>query len=286
VAVEPFKSAVLSSGIPAPHRIQGIGAGFIPGILNRDIIDEIITVIDEDASDIAHKLAEKEGILAGISSAAAMWVSLELANHPENKGKRIVTVFPDSGERYLSTWLFEDFAVNQTEANKKLNEEIIKKLDKSLPPAVALSLEYFRNGLYCSEAILRAFNEVYQLDYPENLYKISTAFGAGLGEAKCSCGSVTGGVMVLSIIAGRNINYESERLAFTIANELHDRFKQKHKALCCRVLTKNVQWGSAEHKILCEKYVVDAAQITDDIIKKDLRDFLPNADSLFIKAQE
>ncbi len=283
VAVEPFKSAVLSGGIAAPHRIQGIGAGFVPSILNRGIIDEIITVKDEDASDIAHKLAKKEGILAGISSAAAMWAALELAKRPENKGKRIVTLFPDSGERYLSTWLFEDFAVNQAEANKKLNEVVIQNLDKSLPPAVALSLKYFRNGLYCSEAVLRAFNEVYQLGYPENLYKISTAFGAGMGEAKCSCGSVTGAVMVLSLIAGRNVNYESERLSFTLANKLHERFKAKHSALCCRVLTRNVQWGSAEHKIQCEDYVIDAAQITDDIIKSDLRDHVPQLDSLFLR---
>jgi C_GCAxxG_C_C family probable redox protein len=153
-----------------------------------------------------------------------------------------------------------------------MSEAITANLDKSLPPAVALSLKYFRNGLYCSEAILRAFNEVYQLGYPENLYKISTGFGAGMGEAKCSCGSVTGGVMVLSLIAGRNANFESERLAFTLANELHDRFKAKHKALCCRVLTKNVQWGSAEHKIQCEEYVIDAAIATDKIIKSALSD--------------
>lgn len=278
VAVEPFKSAVLSGGIAAPHRIQGIGAGFIPSILNRSIIDEIITVTDEDASDIAHKLAKNEGILVGISSAAAMWASLQLAKRPENKGKRIVAVFPDSGERYLSTWLFEDFAVNQDEANKKLHDEIIQKLDRSLPPAVALSLEYFRGGLYCSEAIFRAFNEVYQLGFPEKFYKISTAFGTGFGEAKCSCGSVTGGVMVLSLIAGRNNNFESERLSFTLVNELHNRFKEKHKAICCRVLTKSVEWGSAEHKILCEDYVVDAALITDDIIKRELGEFIPHAD--------
>ena len=105
VAVEPFKSAVLSGGIAQPHRIQGIGAGFIPSILNTSIIDEILTVTDEDASDIAHKLAKNEGILVGISSAAAVWAALELAKREENKGKRIVTLLPDSGERYLSTWL-------------------------------------------------------------------------------------------------------------------------------------------------------------------------------------
>ena len=270
VAVEPFKSAVLSGGIAAPHRIQGIGAGFVPSILNRDIIDEILTAKDEDASNMAHQLAKNEGLLVGISSAAAMWAALQLAKRPENKGKRIVTIFPDSGERYLSTWLFEDFAVNHQEAVDKLRDEVRRNLDHSMPPAVALSLEYFRNGLYCSEAILRAFNEVYQLDYPENKYKIATGFGSGLGESGCSCGSLTAGVMVLGLIAGRNHVYESERVAFTAVHELHQRFKEKHKAICCRFLTRNVEWGTAEHKILCETYVIDAAQITEDLIHSNL----------------
>ena len=283
VAVEPFKSAVLSGGIAQPHRIQGIGAGFIPSILNTSIIDEILTVTDEDASDIAHKLAKNEGILVGISSAAAVWAALELAKREENKGKRIVTLLPDSGERYLSTWLYEEFAVNNTE-NKRLNDEIIRDLNKELPPAVALSHEYFKNGLYCSEAILRAFNEVYNLGFPAEFYKISTGFGAGLGESGCSCGSVTGAAMVLSIITGRNVNYESERLAFSLINELHDRFKNKNKAICCRALTRNVVWGAAEHHMLCEDYVVDAALITDEIIKRDLKEFLPNLDKGFIEA--
>jgi cysteine synthase A len=284
VAVEPFKSAVLSGGVAAPHPIQGIGAGFVPKILNRAIIDEIIAVTAEDASDIAHKLAKQEGIFAGISSAAALWAALEVAKRPENKGKRIVTVFPDTGERYLSTWLYEDFLVNQKKQNKILNDEILKKLDRTIPPAVALSLEYFQNGLYCSEAVFRAFNEVYELGCPEDLYKISTAFGAGLGESKCSCGAVTGCILALSLIAGRSINYESDRSSFTVAHELHDRFKEKNKAMCCRVLTKDVTWGSGEHKIMCEKYVVDAAQITDDLIKTKLREKLPQGDSAFKKA--
>ena len=283
VAVEPFKSAVLSGGLAQPHRIQGIGAGFVPSILNRDIIDEILTVTDENASDIAHKLAEQEGLLVGISSAAAVWAALELAKRPENEGKRIVTLLPDSGERYLSTWLYEEFAVNAVE-NKKLNDEIISKLDKELAPAVALSNEYFKNGLYCSEAILRAFNEVYDLGFPPELYKISTGFGAGLGESGCSCGSVTGAAMVLSLITGRNVNYESERQAFSLVNELHDKFKEKHKAICCRALTRTVTWGAAEHHILCEQYVIDAAQIIDDIIKRDLKEFLPDLDKRFIEA--
>jgi cysteine synthase len=106
IAVEPAGSAVLSGGKPGPHRIQGIGAGFIPEILNRDVIDEVVCVTDEDAIDTARALAAREGILAGISGGAAVWASLQVGARPESAGKRIVTIVPDSGERYISTPFF------------------------------------------------------------------------------------------------------------------------------------------------------------------------------------
>lgn len=107
VAVEPATSAVLSKGTPGPHKIQGIGAGFVPNTLNTEIYDEIITVKDEDAYKVGNQIAKTEGILVGISSGAAVWAAAELAKRPENKGKTIVALLPDTGERYLSTTMFE-----------------------------------------------------------------------------------------------------------------------------------------------------------------------------------
>jgi cysteine synthase A len=107
IAVEPLDSPVLSGGKAGPHKIQGSGAGFVPAILNRSVIDEIMTVRHEDAGETAKRLAKEEGILAGISSGANLWASLEVARRPEAAGKVIVTVICDTGERYLSTWLFQ-----------------------------------------------------------------------------------------------------------------------------------------------------------------------------------
>ena len=107
IAVEPDDSPVLSGGEPGSHRIQGIGAGFIPDVLRTDLIDEIIRVSNEDAGTTTRRLAREEGILAGISSGAAAWAALEVARRTESKGKLIVVLLPDTGERYLSTWLFQ-----------------------------------------------------------------------------------------------------------------------------------------------------------------------------------
>src|SRR5439155_17636322 len=103
VAVEPTASAVLSGCRPGPHKIQGIGAGFVPNVLNREVIDEVVPVADEAAIETARMVAAREGVLAGVSAGGALWAAIEIAKRPESRGKRIVAILPDSGERYGST---------------------------------------------------------------------------------------------------------------------------------------------------------------------------------------
>jgi len=111
IAVEPAKSPVLSGGAPGPHKLQGIGAGFVPAVLNTKIIDEIIQVNEEDSGPISKEVSTLDGIPVGISSGAMIWAALQVAKRPENKGKQIVAIVPSSAERYLSSWLFADISV-------------------------------------------------------------------------------------------------------------------------------------------------------------------------------
>lgn len=111
VAVEPAKSPVLSGGAPGPHKLQGIGAGFVPAVLNTKIIDEIIKVNEEDSGPVSKEVNQLDGIPVGISSGAAIWAALQVAKRPENTGKQIVVIVPSSAERYLSSWLFADISV-------------------------------------------------------------------------------------------------------------------------------------------------------------------------------
>jgi cysteine synthase A len=115
VAVEPAKSPVIAGGAPGPHKLQGIGAGFIPKNLNQKIIDEVIGVLEEDSGPVSKEVNRLDGIPVGISSGAIIWAALQIARRPENEGKRIVAIIPSASERYLSSWLFNDINLESDE---------------------------------------------------------------------------------------------------------------------------------------------------------------------------
>jgi len=130
------------------------------------------------------------------------------------------------------------------------------------------AVELFKGGFYCSEAILQVFNKRLNLRLSKTAIKMASGFGAGFGEAKCCCGSLTGAIMVLSAIKGRTSTKDDVEEVFTLSQELHDTFKKHFKATCCRVLTKDVKWGTPEHHKHCEKMVYGAVEILVDILIK------------------
>ncbi len=152
-----------------------------------------------------------------------------------------------------------------------------KTAKRSTPGDRAVKL--FKGGLYCSEAILQVYNKKLRLGLNDNAIKMATGFGAGMGEAKCCCGSLTGAIMVLSAVKGRVSNHENVDEVFTLTRKLHDRFKRKYKATCCRVLTRNVVWGSPEHRQHCEQVVGDTVKILEDILQKNRKRRKINAKS-------
>jgi C_GCAxxG_C_C family probable redox protein len=131
------------------------------------------------------------------------------------------------------------------------------------------AVDLFKSGLYCSEAILQVFNKHLNLELNDTAIKMATGFGAGLGASKCSCGSLTGAVLVLSAVKGRTSTKDTVDEVFTLTQELHDRFKKRFKATCCRVLTKPVKWGAPEHHQYCEQFVSGAVEILVDILEKN-----------------
>jgi C_GCAxxG_C_C family probable redox protein len=132
----------------------------------------------------------------------------------------------------------------------------------------AQAVDLFRNGFYCSEAILHVFNEELNLGLNDAAIKMSTGFGAGLGASKCCCGSLTGAVLVLSAVKGRTSTEKDVDEVFILTQELHDKFKQRFRATCCRILTQSVKWGQPEHHKNCEKFVGGAVEILVDILNK------------------
>lgn len=143
------------------------------------------------------------------------------------------------------------------------------KMSQKDSSQVKEAITLFRNGLYCSEAILQVFNKHLLLGLDDNALKMATCFGAGLGGSKCCCGALTGAILVLSAVNGRVYPSDSIEEAFAFTNALHDRFKERYKSTCCRVLTKNIEWGSVEHVQHCETLVGGAVEILEDILSKN-----------------
>ncbi len=134
---------------------------------------------------------------------------------------------------------------------------------------VAHSLELFRSGLFCSEAIVQAFNTDLQLGLDEATLRVATAFGAGFGGAKCSCGSLTGAVIVLGAVLGRIRTDQPVDRLFPMVAELHDTFRSRFGQVCCRGLTKKQEWGTPEHHAHCERYVIGAAEILRELLQRE-----------------
>jgi C_GCAxxG_C_C family probable redox protein len=141
-----------------------------------------------------------------------------------------------------------------------------------MPDSTVLSkkaTQLFKDGFYCSEAIIQVFNEHLDLGLNENAIRMATGFGAGLGAAKCCCGSLTGAVMVLSAVKGRTTKEENVDEVFALTQELHDKFKKRFKSTCCRVLTKDVEWGTQRHHLHCEQMVNGAVEILVEILEQN-----------------
>lgn len=137
--------------------------------------------------------------------------------------------------------------------------------DLSVLPELAVE-QFLGQGLYCSEAILKVYNDALGIGLNDAGLRMATGFGAGLGGAKCSCGSLTGAVLVASALQGRTSPQETETQVFETVSQLHDRFKARFKAICCRSLTRGVEWGSPEHGPFCAQYVRGAAEILNELL--------------------
>lgn len=148
---------------------------------------------------------------------------------------------------------------------------MIKEVE--VKPVEEKARDYFIYGYHCSEALLKAFNEAYNLKLDPKALRMATGLGAGFGKAKCSCGSLTGGVLVLGTLYGRTDPKKDDGLVFDLSKELHDRFVENFRNTCCRVLTRKVKWGHPDHVAQCSEYVYTSAKILKEIIKETKKNF-------------